>query len=167
MRKILIFALIALGMFSCSDGTEPAQANPKIAFSPENVAFPNGGTTEISLVISDLSTGVFALSFQINFDSEILSFDENTGFSAGDFFGNNGISFIKVNMDNIYISFTLKQGTAPLKGSGSLGTFIFSGISVGNCIIELNKSELIFYDASGNSIDIAGIMTVPTSISVE
>ena len=155
MKKVFIITIILFQILSCSDnGTEPTQPNQKISFSPEQITFSNGDNTEISLTVSDLRTEIFALSFQINYNADILSFDEITGFSAGDFFSQNEISFIKVKEDNIHISFSLTQGTASLKGSGALGTFTFNGIAVGNCTLSINEDELVFYDKFGNSVEI-------------
>jgi len=165
MKKIIFLAFILFEIFACSETTGP-QAEPKISFSPQNVTMVNGAATEISLEISGLSTEIFALSFQIKYDAAILSFNENSGFTAGDFFEQNEISLIKVNGDKIHVSLSLTRSIQSLKGSGNLGTFIFSGISVGNSSIELDESELVFYDTSGNPIEIADLSTIPASMQV-
>jgi hypothetical protein len=168
MKKIIILTLIFTLILSCSDsGTGPEQGDPTISFSPETISFSNGTQTEISLEVSDLITEIFAISLQLNYDAVILSFNEITGFSAGDFFGQNEISFIKVNEGKIHMSFSLTQGSQSLKGSGTLGTFTFSGITVGNCTLAIDESELVFYDESGNSFEISDLIITSTSISVE
>ncbi len=167
MKKIFILVFLIFQLNSCSDKGTESTPDPKLSFSPENVTISNNSQTEITLNISDIVTNIFALSLQLNYDTNILLFDENTGFSVGDFFGQNEISLIKVNEDNIHLSISLTQGSSSIKGTGALCTLSFKGISVGNSTLSINEDELIFYDVTGNSITIAGLTVVPSSINVE
>jgi len=165
MKNILIFAVLAAQILSCSNGNGPDQTDPKLSFSPEEISVSTGNQTDISIEVSDFKTEIFAISMQLNYDALILSIDETAGFSAGDFFGQNEISLIKTNGNKIHLSISLTQGTAPAKGSGTLGTFTL--IAAGNCSLSIAETELFFYDESGNSVEISNLETASTLIRVE
>jgi len=165
MKDIFIYIIFSLYIVSCS--TEPTQNDPRINFSSENFSFSTGNQMEVALKITDLQTKIFALSLQINFDADLLSFDENTGFINGDFFGEDQINLIKASENLIHLSISLTQGMSTRKGDGTLGTFKFTGIAVGNCELSIDESELVFYDGSGNPLKITNLMVGSSSISVE
>ena len=167
MKNILICAVLVVQILSCSNGNGPEQADPKLSFSPEEISVSTGSQTDISIKVSDFKTEIFAISMQLNYDARILSIDESAGFSAGDFFGQNEISLIKTNGNKIHLSISLTQGTASAKGSGTLGTFTLNGIAAGNCFLSIAETELVFYDESGNSVEISNLETASTLIKVE
>lgn len=166
MKKIIILVFLLLQVNSCTDSGTEAPGDPKISFSPQEIAISNQGQTEISLKISDFKAEIFALSMQLTYDGDIVSIDE-AGFSSGDFFGENGISLIKVTEDNIHLSLSLTQGMTSLKGSGTLCKFSVKGITNGNCTLSVDENELVFYDSAGNPVEIEDLSTVSSSINVE
>ena len=100
MKKISVFLLVLMLVLACSDkGTDPEPKDPLLSFSPETSTLANVSQSEVSLILSDLPTEIFAISIQIIFDPSILSFAENNAFTAGDFFSQSAIEFIKV-VDN-------------------------------------------------------------------
>jgi len=167
MKNILICAILAAQILSCSTGSDPDQSDPKLSFSKKVVSLSNGSTKDISLKLNDFTTKIFALSMQLPFDPDIISINESTGFSVGDFFDQNEISLLKIEGNTIHLSISLTQGTAPVKGSGVLGTFTLNGIAVGNCVLTIDEDELIFYDESGDAIEIEDLELGLTTIKVE
>jgi len=103
---------------------------------------------------------------QIKFNHNILWFDENSGFSTGDLFGSSAVTFIKYHENKIYLTVSLLQGTQPLEGSGTLGTFIFGGRAAGSSFVEAVAAELLFYDESGNFVDVPNLSLVSSIINV-
>jgi len=158
MKNILAFVCIFALTYSCSDkGTEPDIQDPMLSFMPDVITIASGNQTETDLAISDLQNEVFAISLQISFDPDIISFDETGLFTAGDFFSQSAITFIKAVYDKLFLTISSVQGSAPVEGSGMLGTIRFTAEASGSCALNINTSDLKFYDDVGNTIEIANL----------
>ena len=101
------------------------------------------------------------------YDAQMLSFDDNNGFSSGDFFKQDEISLVVNNTGYIHLSLSLTQGTEPVKGDGSLAVFTFSCTATGNTQLIIDESELFFYDELGNTIAITDLTVEPIAVSIE
>jgi hypothetical protein len=166
MKKLFILMIILIQYNGCSDtGTAPVP-DPTISLLPESVTISNNSHTEITVNISNFTQEIFAISMQLNFDTDILSFDENSGFSVGDFFSQKEIILVRQVDNNIHFSISLMQGAPPIKGTGTLCKFALHGVAIGNCILSINETELFFYDTAGNPKGIANLQIGSSSISV-
>ena len=88
---------------------------------------------------------------RIVYDSSIVSFSDSTGFSVGDFFGSEFISFVK----------------EEVSGSGDLGVLTFGGKSPGSSTVDVIPSELHFYDSDGNEVIIPDLEIENAIIAVQ
>lgn len=167
MKKIFILIILLIQINSCSDKSTEPVSDPELSFSPEEVTMSNNTQTAVTVNIADISKDIFAISMRLNFDDNVLSFDENSGCSVGDFFGQDAIHLVKVSESNIHLSISLTQGASPIKGTGAICTLTFQCIATGNCMLTINEDELIFYDAAGSAIEIANLSIGSSSISVE
>lgn len=168
MKKLMILFLASVVMINCSDsGTEPESSNPSLSFSPEAATLTRGGQVQISLNLSNIETNIFGISLQIEYESAVASFDENNGFTAGDFFNQDAIQFVKESANKIYLTMSMIQGNAPVNGNGILGILTFAGVAAGQFDLEIDESALNFYDESGGSIAVSGLTLLSSQVTVE
>jgi hypothetical protein len=135
-------------------------------FSPVYQSIGINENASLEMVINGLSEPIFAMSMQISYNSSILSFNDSTGFSVGEFFGDQNIVFVNVDNSIIYISMSIQQGNSAVDGAGTISTLTFKGSSSGTSEIEISLSDLHFFDSGGNEISTENFETVPAMITV-
>ena len=162
MKYIKMIILFTVLIYACSDNsTNPGKIIPSISFSPESVQINSEQITQFKIKIDVSKYAVFAVSLRIcynsgtDINSDILSFDEAIGFSAGDFFGDNAVVFVKADTNIIYLSISLTKGQELEQSSGELGTITFTGQTPGIGNIEIDPVEFYLYDSDG------GVVTIP------
>lgn len=166
MKTFIIAALICVQITSCSKSTG-SKSDPSLYFDPPDITISNGAQTAVTLNVADLDVKIFAVSMRLNYDPQMLSFDQNSGFVLGDLFDQNEISLVINNEGHIHVSLSLVQGTDPFKRDGSLATFTFGGMVAGTTQINIDQNELFFYDQSGNSLEMADLTVEVLAVSVE
>jgi len=144
----IVFAILGCESDNTVQGHQPVNS---LHFSPDVVTLSPNDSARVSLVISGLSTNIFGMSFQIVCDSTVISFISEP--EAGDFFGQEEISFSRTTESTIHMSITNIQGNAPVNGSGTICTLYFSGQSEGDCLIHLLRDELRLYNSAGIEIE--------------
>jgi len=168
MKKLVVIFSVTLILLNCSDkkGTG-VDSNPVISFSPPIIQLETGEQGQISLDFHDFNADIFAVSMQISCDSSIASFNESTDFTSGDFFGQDAVIFVRNENDTIYLTLSLIQGTTPVKGSGTLANFNFTGNSAGSTTLIPSENQLYFYDEDGNDIEILNLTIESAAIEVQ
>jgi len=166
--KYIIFVFCLILISGCSnDSTEPEELQPALFFSQSYTSITVGGQANLSLEIQNLTESVFGVSFQMQYDSSIVSFNESSGMSSGDFFGQDAIVFVKDNDTNIHITIAQIQGQSEVSGSGIFSTFTFIGKLTGNCTIEIIPEDLHFYDVNGNIVELQDLAFESATIIVQ
>lgn len=117
--------------------------------------------------LKDFEYPIFGISFRVMYDDSIISVNDSTGFSIGDFFGNNSISFAKVDSSKIFITISLTQGSNKKTGSGELCRYLSTGLAVGQTFINIQNDELFFYDEYGNTISTPDFRIIFSKVTVQ
>ena len=120
----------------------------------------------LSIELQRLKEPIFGITMQVNYDSSILSFNDSTGFIAGEYFDNQEIVFVNGEVSSIYMGFSIQQGGIEVSGSGTLCTLIFTGESAGTSEIAISLSNIHYFDSNGNEISIGDFELVPAIITV-
>jgi hypothetical protein len=118
-----------------------------------------GGSTSISLDITDLVTFVFGVEMQISYNAGVVDVDTSS-FEQGAYFGTNAISLFQIVEDKIHLSISAIHGDAMVNGTGQLGEFAVTGLSSGTSTFTIVPEELHFIDDNGNDVDITDYLEV-------
>ena len=154
----LILLLILIVVTGCDENSPGPVIEPtRMYFTSDNNVLSVGSTVEVEFRIDNLIVPIFALSCQINYNSDVLSFNDSTGTGLGDMFGGDALLFVRDEDSTIHLSLTQIQGEQEIGGSGMLCSFRFSGVSAGQGQIEIVRDELHFYDDEGNEIDYGSV----------
>ena len=153
-------------IFLTGCGTEP-EAVPTLSFSPEKLTISVDVTGDLTLKIKDFEDPVFGVSMCVAYDSALVSFDNENGFTVGDFFGSEVVTFAQAEPSMIHLSVVLQQGEEAVDGSGSLGVLTLEGEAAGSGSLEILTSELYFYDEAGNTLTIADLEIESATVTVE
>jgi hypothetical protein len=86
--------LIPLLLVLIACGTEPDPV-PALLFSPDNITIDVASTGDVTLKIKDFEDAVFGVSLCVAYDSNLVSFNNMDGFTAGDFFGSDIVAFAR------------------------------------------------------------------------
>jgi hypothetical protein len=156
MKKLFIL-LISLIFYTCSTSSDPNDNATKLYISPATSEISLSGENSLSLIIQDSQNSIFGISLQIGYNDSVLSFLDSTGFSSGDFFDQNAVSFVRNNGSTIHLSFSQLKGQNSKSGSGSICNLTFHASALGNSNIEINKNNLYFYDCMGDEITISNL----------
>ena len=120
MKHYLPIVLILI--FSCD---EPLQSDPSLILSSQSIAITTNDTLDVSLNLNDNIVSIFGIYVKIDYDLSLLSFSDTAGFVAGNYFGENIITFVKEENGSIFLTITLTQGVENKFGTGLLGSLIF------------------------------------------
>ena len=120
----------------------------------------------LNIELQRLKVPIFGITMQVNYDASILSFNDTTGFSAGEFFDNQEIVFVNEEASTIYMGFSIQQGGSDVSGSGTICTLIFKGKSAGTSEIAISLSNIHYFDSNGNEISIGDFELVNAMITV-
>ena len=163
MKFSIYFALTLVFILSCD---EPVEPDPLLVFESSNSFIQNNEEFEIILKLNDNNTPIFGIYIKIDYESTILLFDDESGFSAGNYFGENKITFVHEENNSIFLTNTLIQGEPRKSGSGLIGTFTFLPKLGGTTEIKIDEQQLEFYDEIGEIIEIEKIQTNPFTVEV-
>jgi len=155
--KLIIFGLFFLVILSgcSSNSSEPSdESHARLAFTPAEITVATGEQTSITLEILELSIPIFGLSFKMTFDPGIISFADTLEVESGNFFGQNTIAFATKTDSTIHLSFTKTQGQESVINPGIICSFPITGEKIGNCVIEILREEIRFYDSVGDEIEV-------------
>lgn len=123
-----------------------------LEITPLDVQIGVNSTYNQIFSLKDFEYPIFGISFRVRYNNSIISFNDSTGFTIGNFFGNNSIAFTKSEASKIYVTITLTQGSDKITGSGELCRFICTGENTGQTYINIQNEEIIFYDENGSII---------------
>jgi len=118
-----------------------------------------GGSTSISLEITDLVISVFGVEMQISYNASVVEVDTSS-FEQGSYFGTNAISLFQIVDDKIHLSISAIHGDAMVNGTGQLAAFEVTGLSSGTSTFTIVPEELHFIDDNGNEVDITDYLEV-------
>ena len=163
MKFSIYFALTLVFILSCD---EPEEPEPLLVFESSNSFIQNNEEFEIILRLVDNNTPIFGIYIKIDYESTILLFDDESGFSVGNYFGENKITFVHEENNSIFLTNTLIQGEPRKSGSGLIGTFTFLPKLGGTTEIKIDEQQLEFYDEIGEIIEIEKIQTNPLIVEV-
>ena len=125
-----------------------------------------GNEASLSIELNRLKEPIFGISMQVTYDTSILSFNDSTGYIAGEFFDNQEIVFVNGNGGTIYLGFSIQQGGSEVSGSGTICTLTFKGESTGTSEIEISLSNIHYFDSNGNEISVGDFELVSAMITV-
>ncbi|MCH7732999.1 MAG: hypothetical protein IIB44_10930 [Candidatus Marinimicrobia bacterium] len=81
-----------------------------MAFSPSNVSIGVGDEGDLTLQVEDFEVSIFRISMRIAYNSTIVTFTDSTGFTVGDFFDPDIVTFVRDDYSRIHLTITLTQG---------------------------------------------------------
>jgi hypothetical protein len=165
--NIYVFCLSVI-LFGCgSNSTEPVnEPETRLYFTPNEVTVSKNEQADVALAISGLTESIFGLSFQMIYDSTVISFSDTQEVEVGDFMGQDVIAFIKIIESTVHMSYTRIQGQESVSGSGVICIIPLTGEAVGNCRIQVLSDEIHFYDSIGEEIEISKIELEPMQVNV-
>ena len=163
MKFSIYFALTLVFILSCD---EPVEPDPLLVFESSNSFIQNNEEFEIILKLNDNNTPIFGIYIKIDYESTILLFDDESGFSVGNYFGENKITFVHEENNSIFLTVTLMQVEPKKSGYGLIGTFTFLPKLGGTTEIKIDEQQLEFYDEIGEIIEIEKIQTNPLTVEV-
>lgn len=169
MKYLIYIPLLVVFLFGCSEkSTEPkSSSGVVVSFSADSVQIEVGEETYIRLKLNLSNLSIFGISMRMDYNPDIVSFDDLTDFVVGDYFGTEIVSFVKSEENSIHLSISLTQGEDKVGGSGDLGILMFTGLSQGVSDIEIVPSELNFFDSDGSNITIPSLVIDNAVISVQ
>jgi len=163
----LIAMILILTMMGCSKkSTEPTSANPKLSFAPSTIGISSGYSAQVGLRIDNFSQPIFAASFRIDFNGSKISVSDSLVSDIESIFGENSISFIRIDSSIIHLSLTRIQGDSAFSGSGIICGMILTGLESGVCSLEIRQTESYFYDIDGNIVTINNLAISPAIVTV-
>ncbi|HJM33160.1 MAG TPA: PKD domain-containing protein [Candidatus Marinimicrobia bacterium] len=137
----------------------PEVNQPVLLLSSSSSSIAAGGSTSISLDITDLVTSVFGVEMQIDYNTSIVEVDASS-FEQGAYFGANAISLFQIVEDKVHLSISAIHGDAMVNGTGRLGEFSVTGLSSGTCTFTIVPEELHFIDDNGNEVHFTDYLEV-------
>ena len=133
--------------------------SPVLLLSSSSSSITIGGSTSISLEITDLGISVFGVEMQISYNASVVEVD-TLSFVQGSYFGTNAISLFQIVDDKIHLSISAIHGDAMVNGTGQLAAFEVTGLSSGTSTFTIVPEELHFIDDNGNEVDITDYLEV-------
>ena len=137
----------------------PTVNNPVLLLSSSSSSITAGGSTSISLDITDLAAFVFGVEMQISYNASVVEVDTSS-FEQGAYFGTNAISLFQIVENKVHLSISAVHGDAMVNGTGQLGEFAVTGLSSGTSTFTIVPEELHFIDDNGNEVDITDYLEV-------
>lgn len=134
--------------------TPPA---PRFSLSPDVVNIGIGGNGEVRVLIENIPRPLFAISFQLEYNSDVVVFDDSLGVEKGDYFSRDAMLFVRSDGSRIRLTLTTVQGSAIPTTSGWLCSLKFNAHSRGRSPLRLPLDELRFYDSEGEIIRFEGM----------
>ncbi len=163
----LIATILILTIMGCSKkSTEPTPPNPQLYFAPSTIGIPSGYSGQVRLRIDNFSQLIFAASFRIDFNDSKISVADSLATDIESIFGENSISFIRIDSSVIRLSLTRIQGDSAFCGSGTICGLNLTGIGAGVCSLVIRPAETYFYDIDGNSVTINDLTISPAVVTV-
>jgi len=153
--KILFLGLIALVLVSCADDAETSAEYDMILTAKfQQISADVGDDVQLEILIDESTQSVFGICLQLQYDEDYLIYDEQSGMTTGDIFGENYLSFTQSENGIVHVSITLQQGEDALAGTGILCTLPFNCLMAGNTDISIISDNISVYDLDGNIIDL-------------
>lgn len=157
MRYVLIFSLtLTLLSFSGCDcdkspNPEPVDETFYINLTPETSTIDQGENITLIGSINSVE-GLFAIAFDLVFDSTVLSFESLATPQTG-ILGNSVLSFSNLISGGVSVSLGRVQteGNDNVSGSGTLFEITFSAVAAGTTIIQYQNIYIIDQDGAENS----------------
>jgi hypothetical protein len=152
-----LICLVSILFYGCGGkaSNPETSAIPKLLLTLDNSSKSIGQTVNLSLEFQDMQDSVFGISLQLDYDNSIVTFDDSTGITPGDFLGNNILQFARDVDSSVHISLTKLRGQAGSSGSGAIATLTFIASNTGNFVFGIESANINLYDSDGNTINIS------------
>ena len=167
--KIVVLVLFVLvTLISCSESKSSAP-DPEgvISIVPSVLETTIDDTFLLSIEVKDI-TKLFACSFELQFDDDIIDFVPNSNV-AGTFWDNTEVLTFSMKEDNkvsVSVGYFQTGNLNGKSGNGELISFSFNGKLIGSTDIVIKNLEMI--DENGNEIPYFEKVTkIPTTITVK
>jgi hypothetical protein len=155
-RLLPVLAVSVLLLTSgCKQDSPTAPQNENrhgLYFSPEEATVGTGEPLTLDVRAGEWADSVFAVSFELPFDSAVLTFSDLSGIQAGDFFGYEALVFAQDSAGTLHVALSRMQGQNPVTGTGTLASLRFIGRAAGTCELALLPERLHWYSAAGAEI---------------
>tara|TARA_B100000131_G_C17756288_1_gene467250 strand:- start:64 stop:588 length:525 start_codon:yes stop_codon:yes gene_type:complete len=174
MYDKIIFLILIL-IISCSDPTNPDQEKLKLVISSSNTSISQNNFLVIDVSIEN-ATDLFAVSFDLMYESEFLSADSVSFNQIDGIFGTDVFTYHNLtNNDTISISAGLTQTATKdsVSGNGSICQLYFTTMKTGTTNIDIlkdvnNNYELKMINENGdNTIGYDELVITNASIIIE
>jgi len=154
---------VALGFFlifisSCEKNpVRSPEMPPRLFFEPDSVYIAIGQKAKLTLQLDGVSESIFALSLQVTYNEEVISFSDSSGFEAGDFFPQNALVFVRSDHSRVHLSISKVDSQLVRGESSTIGSLTFTGLAAGSSPVQITPNELYFYNDEGEIIDIPAL----------
>ena len=139
--------------------------SPVLLLSSSSSSITVGGSTSISLEITDLVTSVFGVEMQISYNASVVEVDASS-FEQGAYFGTNAISLFEIVDDKVHFSITEVRDDVMVSGTGTICEFDVTGLSSGASQFTIVSEEIYFIDDNGDAVIITDLEVGDLTITV-
>ncbi len=172
MRYLLIFSLmlilISFSGCDCDKSSDPPPVDETfyINLAPESSAIGPGENITLTGSINSVE-GLFAVAFDLAFDSTILSFESLTIPQTG-LLGSGVLNFSNTISDGVSVSLgrTQTEGDDNVSGSGTLFEITFSAVAAGTTSVQYQNVFIIDEEGAENS-DIGNLILTNAEVVVQ
>lgn len=150
LSALIIILIAAVSIVSCSDSTRPVDQTFYIDLTPADATAAVGETLTLTGSINSVE-GLFAISFDLVFDTSVVVF-ESLSLPSGSILGQNSIMFSSEIDSGVSISLgrTQTSGNDNISASGDLFAVDFLVIGPGTTEIQYRDVYIIDEDGTEN-----------------
>lgn len=153
-----LLAMIALLVFGCAtdDSTTPEDTTPRISFDPTSITISAGDSATVSVNVENLPQGIFALTTQIEFNSNSISISEES-IVTGDYFADGAIIFAHVDDSYLSVGVSSTRGSGVGGGSGTVFELRIRAEWLGTGEMIFTPGATHLYDENADVIELDSI----------
>ena len=154
MKKLyhILTIFIVLLIAGCEkEAVEPEPENLRLYLNPSSNNIAVGSLLELAVSIENV-TELFAVSFEVTFDSSVVQIDGVDFLGSSNILGSDLVSLYQLEENLISIGLGKKQtsGNDEVSGDGSLAILFLNGTGVGTTDLNIENVQLI--DENGDLI---------------
>ncbi|MFC1484627.1 cohesin domain-containing protein [Candidatus Neomarinimicrobiota bacterium] len=167
MKHLMFIILSVILVVGCDKSpSEPVDTTPEISVSPAETFLSVGQTGDLMLLGENLDTYLFGFSARISYSPAIISFNDTTGLTEGDFFGSEIVTFVKSESSLIHLAISRTDDEDGGMQSGILAQLSFKAVAPGSSSVEILTADLNLYDQTGGLITISSLEMESATIVV-